>query len=219
MLFDFALFFQGFYPMPILDVGAKLRFDSSIFTASFPKACRIEHCQSLCCEAGAFISVEERDLILSAKNEVSPFLRKECRDSGNWFVAPTLEDFKYMGCEALFEENKENFSSLNSTSGQCYFFNPECGCALQKLATTGGLHKWAYKPSACVLYPLFEDDDKVIKPDPMFDEKQWCCIKCNHSTSVFRACLEELEFIAGKPAVEKLKELEHEYAAPQASAF
>ena len=81
---------------------------------------------------------------------------------------------------------------------------------MRELAKRQGKQKWAFKPSACILYPLFEEDG-VIAPDTTLDDELWCSKKENHATTVFRACLVELEYLAGKEAVEKLKALEKDY--------
>ena len=55
--------------MTVIDVGAELKFDSSIFTTPFPSGCDIEKCKGCCCEAGAIIDGKEKKLILSLKDQ------------------------------------------------------------------------------------------------------------------------------------------------------
>lgn len=204
--------------MAVIDVGAKVRFDSSIFTTRFPNTCSIEKCKGSCCEAGAIIDGEEKAEILSLKDELLPLLRRGCKDFDKWFVTPSNEDLDRVDDSELTQEERDDHFCTGKGHGYCHFFNKDFGCALQKLAESKGLHKWAYKPSACVLYPLLEDSNEVIRADEDFDETMWCCKKHNHSSNLFRSCKEELEFVAGKKAVEELEKLEAEFIASPSTA-
>ncbi len=200
--------------MVILDVGAKFCFDSSIFSSTFPSCCKPGCCNSSCCEAGAIIDLQERDRILSLKDDLQKLLLEENRNPKDWFVEATDEEFARADGATVSQEEKALYPSTNAKGGHCVLYNPASGCALQTLALKKGAHKWAYKPSACILYPLFEDYAGVIRPDLDVEMNMWCTDSKNHSTSVFRACLEEIEFVAGKAAVEKLKQIEKDYASP-----
>lgn len=199
--------------MAILDVGAKVKFDSAIFSATFPSSCDLKKCKSNCCEAGAIIFEEEKRAIMKLEKKLSPLLRPSRRDSSKWFYDSQPEDFERNG-----EAAPKDFHTYPSTGkglGYCSFYNSKHGCSLQKLAMDDGRKSWAYKPSACVLYPLFEDEKRVVRPDLDLDESMWCCKKENHSTTMFQACKKEIEHAVGKTALKKLEKLEKKYYSPQ----
>ncbi len=197
--------------MAIIDVGAKVKFDSALFSHPFPKACDINCCKSSCCEAGVIVDLEEEARIMKVKGELLPLLLKDRREVSKWFTPAEAEDFERGGDDCA-KIDLEKYRSTGTGTNYCNFFNPGHGCSVQKLAVDKGLHKWAYKPQACILYPVYKDLDGVIKPDTTLDDEMWCCNKGNHETSVFRACLEEIEFVAGKDAIEKLKAFENQSA-------
>ncbi len=197
--------------MAILDVGAKFKFDSAIFTTTFPQCCDCSKCNSACCEYGAIISLKERDVILQLKDDLMPLLLPKHRDSSKWFSRPDPEDFTRVG-EAATDEVLNAYVGTGDGSGSCSFFNPEFGCVIQKLAVMHGKHKWAYKPRACILYPLYEDDKNVIKPDVNLDDAMWCSDKGNHARTMFQSCEEEIAYVAGGDALAKLKAMEKDYS-------
>ncbi len=175
-------------------VSGRIKLDSSVYTAPFPKACDCTKCGSACCEAGAIITLEERDRILQVKDELIPLLEPDRRNPQNWFTPPDDEDFTRLGEEAS-PEKKAKFVGTGTGKDFCNFFNPEFGCALQELSVRKGGHKWGLKPESCILYPLYRDESGVIRPDETLDVSMWCKKAENLESTVFAACQEEIKYV------------------------
>ena len=56
-------------------------------------------------------------------------------------------------------------TAADNAGSMCVFALPDYRCSLQVAATARGLHKWAYKPTVCWLFPL---------TSTMIDEKDGC---------------------------------------------
>jgi len=197
--------------MAILDVGSKYKFGSDIFTHPFPAGCEVASCQSGCCSGGAIIYASEKKRILSLKKQILPLLDPKNRGK-NWFVRVSAKDCNRCEDKPLSKKYLASLASMAAPGDYCVFFNKKFGCALQKLAVDKGLEKWALKPLGCVLYPLVVDSGHVIKADKDLDDELWCCKKHAHKTTVFRACREEIAFVAGKTVLERLDQFEPVYS-------
>ena len=111
--------FSAVFFLAIIDVGARLKFDSAIFTTGFPKGCDCGKCSSLCCEAGVLIDEEERDKIVSIKEELLPLLMPDRKNPEKWFSAPDDEDLTRGSEKPLKEEDKEGIFVTGNGADYC----------------------------------------------------------------------------------------------------
>jgi hypothetical protein len=131
------------------------------------KICRLDKCEARCCYDGAYLEDGEEEKIreaVSSAPELFAALPKEFIVDGSWGdhvsgrkTATAPYDFKAADFPAHF------------TQTRCVFAAKDHKCLLQMLAVSRGLHKWAYKPAACWMFPMQLVNDQPAPP-PAPDE-------------------------------------------------
>jgi Fe-S-cluster containining protein len=182
------------YPAKIIK---GLKIDPQIFTFRF--SCK---CSGECCLYGVFTDFKEFEKIISIKDKVIPFLDEtQSADTKKWFEPP---------------EEDEDFESgvavgTNIVNSKCAFLDKNGLCTLQKLADTEGIHKWAYKPIYCVLFPLTVYEGSLTIDDEHIDRLKTCNKNPISETTIFEACREELRHFFGEEAFNELELYKDEY--------
>jgi hypothetical protein len=123
--------------------------------------CRLEECQSYCCNGGVWIHTAQADDILAHQDLIIPHMPPDRRDPSQWFDGLAEPDVDYpeagpcMGTSVVPDPTHP--------AGQtCIFLTPERLCALQKAGIAAGEHPWRFKPYYCALHPLGLDEMKLI---------------------------------------------------------
>jgi hypothetical protein len=161
-----------------------------LFTLGYSQGCGPSACTSTCCRRGAYVDVRERERVLAHADLIRPHMdQTQTRDPTQWFEREEKLDADYPSgsCVGTAEVN-----------GKCAFLNERGWCSLQVAATAAGMHKWALKPSYCVLYPI-EILDNVVKLDFRLENQQACCsASAAFESPAFEACRDELVYLIGE---------------------
>lgn len=169
-----------------------MKIDPQIFVARFPERCRLELCRSRCCRFGVWADLEEQKKILDNRDLVLPFLRDETKDASTWF-GKTEEDSDCPSGLAV---------ETQAVGGYCAFFNPACGCALQKGAGEAGLHEWELKPRFCIMFPLVVSEGELTVDEDM--KTLWCMKEPNRTHPILFSVKKEVSFLFGERTAREL---------------
>jgi hypothetical protein len=169
-----------------------MKIDPLVFSARFPDRCRLELCGSRCCRFGVWADVAERDAIVASRDLFTPYLRPEAADPESWFGA-TNEDGDCPSGLAV---------ETMAVKGYCAFFNPACGCVLQKAAADAGLHEWHLKPRFCIMFPLVLLDGELTVDEDM--KSLWCMREKNRTRPILHAVDREVRYLFGERVARSL---------------
>jgi len=135
--------------------------------------CQLNDCEARCCYDGAYLEDGEEAKIRAAVASAPDFfasLPQAFIVEGSWGgkvsgpkTATAPYDFKAPDFPAHF------------TRTRCVFASADHKCLLQVLAVQRGLHKWAYKPTACWMFPMRLVNDQPAAP-PSPDELDPDCL-------------------------------------------
>jgi hypothetical protein len=169
-----------------------------LFTRGFRSGTGPCSCTSTCCEGGVYADVRERDTILSHRAIIAKYMDEtQSTDERDWFeneehVDP---DFPSGRCVGTREVNNK-----------CAFLNRAGRCTLQVAAMSEGMHRWAFKPLFCILYPI-EISDNMISFDEMLQDEESCCsTEPYFDIPLFEACKDELTHLVGEDGFARMKE-------------
>lgn len=154
-------------------------------------------CTSVCCSGGVFADVTERDQILMVKDLIQGQMDDtQSRDHTEWFEDSEHEDHDFASGRCV------GTAVIND---KCAFLDRFGRCSIQLAAVAEGLHRWAWKPRFCVLYPI-EITDNVIGFDDLLQEDQACCtVHPAFDIPLFEACRDELIYLLGEDGFEELR--------------
>lgn len=175
-----------------------LKIDPLIFTFKFTCRC----VGGECCNYGVYTDFKEQQQILSIKEEIIQIMdESQSRNVDDWFEEP---------------ERDEDFDSgiavgTNIINDKCAFLDKHGLCTLQKLALSKGLHKWAYKPIFCVLFPLTVYQGALTVDDEHIDRLGACNRTPNANNTIFDSCREELKYFLGEDGFAELEQYRDEY--------
>jgi hypothetical protein len=154
-------------------------------------------CTSVCCQHGVYADVKERDRILDHRETIKKHMDEtQTRDESLWFEQQEEEDSDFVSGRRVGTE---------VVNGKCAFLDKLGRCSIQLAATAEGMHKWAIKPTFCILFPL-EISDGVVGFDDLLDEEESCCsISSVFEVPLFEACKDELTHILGEDGYGELE--------------
>ena len=124
--------------------------------------CDLQDCEARCCYDGVYLWEREEEKIREiVASDVAFFdnLPEEYIVDGFW-------DGEYEGRKTAirpYEFKRADFPD-HFTRTRCVFCSADHKCMLQLLAVKRGLHKWAYKPTKCWLFPLRIVDSELTPP-------------------------------------------------------
>jgi hypothetical protein len=122
--------------------------------------CRLEECQSYCCNGGVWIHNTQADDILAHQDLILPHMPPDRRDPSQWFDGLSEPDIDFP--EAGDAMGTSVVPDPTHPAGQtCIFLNAERLCVLQKAGIEAGEHPWRFKPYYCALHPLGLDEMKL----------------------------------------------------------
>jgi hypothetical protein len=173
-------------------------FASELFSSGFLAESGPCRCSSDCCSGGVYVDLSERERILSLKEKIKQQMDgTQDRDERHWFDQETERDPDFVSGSCV---------GTSVVNDKCVFLNERGHCSIQLAAVAEGLHRWAWKPLYCILYPI-EITDRVVGFDPMLqDEKPCCTIGGSFEVPLFRACKDELIHLLGTDGYLQLEE-------------
>jgi hypothetical protein len=129
------------------------------------KRCNLAQCEGMCCYDGVYLEAGEEDRIravVEAYPEFFVFVPKAFITDGNWKnlvsgrkIAVTPHTYLTPHFPAHFPQTR------------CVLSLPDARCALQVLASRLGKHPWTYKPKACWMHPLRQEEPNGVVPPPI----------------------------------------------------
>lgn len=120
-------------------------------------------CEAACCADGAYLEYGDLAKIAAAMSE-----QPEMFTHVKVVVVPEADGpgFKTATVPHSYERNP----GIPQT--RCAFAYEDGRCALQAAAEASGLHRWKWKPRACWLFPLYEDEHYVLHPPPASEAEE-----------------------------------------------
>jgi hypothetical protein len=169
-----------------------------LLTRGFPAGGGPCRCTSTCCEGGVYADVRERDQILAQKERIAQEMdATQTRDDAVWFEDEIIHDADFPSGECV---------GTNVHNDKCVFLRADGRCSIQVASVRAGLHKWAWKPLFCILFPI-EITDRIIGFDSMLQEQQPCCTVHEQFTiPLFEGAREELVHLLGEDGYRTVEE-------------
>ena len=185
----------------------EFKIAEELFEKGFPVGGGPCACTSLCCSGGVYVDFAERDRILGHKEIIKRQMDdSQTTDDTQWFDHDEREDDDFPSGHCV------GTAVIND---KCAFLKRDGHCSIQDAAVAEGLHKWAWKPLFCVLYPV-EISEKVIGFDPMLQNDQPCCsIDENFTIPFFEGAREELTYLLGEDGFAQMRERYAQIAEPR----
>ncbi len=182
----------------------KYTMAGELFTRGFPAGGGPCTCSAVCCEGGVFVDLQERDAILAHREIIAASMDDtQQRDPGAWFESEEHEDPDFPSGTCV---------STQVINDKCTFLDGAGRCVLQTAALHAGMHRWAFKPLFCVLYPI-EIASGVVSFDNMLQDDQSCCsVLPEFEVPLYQACREEIVHLVGE---EGYTEMNEHYASLQ----
>jgi hypothetical protein len=161
-----------------------------LFELGYARGCGPGGCSATCCKRGAYVDLEERDRILAHKDLVKAHMdESQSREDALWFEQDEKSDADFPSGKCV------GTSEIND---KCVFLDRGGRCSLQTAANADGLHKWALKPTYCILFPI-DVADNVVRFDFKLQDQRTCCsVATNFDVPVFEACRDELMHLLGE---------------------
>ena len=147
-------------------------------------------CTAACCEGGVWADEKEYLAIMSKKNLIKLHMDEtQTTDESMWFENDVKEDSDFPSGKCV---------GTAIVNGKCAFLDKLGRCTIQRAAVESGEHKWAWKPTYCILFPV-EISGNVIGFDPMLQGEEQCCtVNAVFETPLFVACKDELTHLLGE---------------------
>ena len=186
-----------------------LKVDELIFTQGFVEYCNITHCGGGCCHSGVYADLGERDGILEHAVEIGKAM-DETQDANveTWFDGEIIEDADFASGRAIGTQVHKRDGGISGFTEGCVFLDKRHFCSIQVAAVDAGLHRWAWKPKYCILFPITVVEGIITYDDSHSVDLHYCGPKgtSNYVHTVFEAMKEELRNFLGDAEFTKLME-------------
>ena len=187
---------------------AGLRVDELIFTHGFVHYCDISKCGGGCCHSGVYADLGERDEILRNASAIAEAMDEtQDRDTETWFDGEIIEDADFPSGRAEGTEVHVRDGGISGFTEGCVFLDKRHFCSIQVAGVNAGLHRWAWKPKYCILFPITVVEGVLTYDDGHSEDLNYCGPSGTgaYVHSVFEAMREELQYFLGEPEFEKLE--------------
>lgn len=175
-----------------------IKIDPLIFTFKFTCRC----VGGECCNYGVYTDYKEHEKVLSITDEIiSAMDESQSKNVDDWFEAPEKDDDFESGIAV----------GTNIINGKCTFLDKHGLCTLQRIGLAKGMHKWAYKPIYCVLFPLTIYQGALTVDDEHIDRLNACNRNTDLNHTIFDSCKEELRYFLGEDGFAELEQYRDEY--------
>jgi hypothetical protein len=191
---------------PIKVGGFKV--DEVIFTQGFVDYCNIDKCGGGCCHSGVYADLGERDLILAHAKEIAAAMDEtQDTDTDTWFDGDIIDDADFPSGQAEGTDVHERDGGISGFTEGCVFLDKRHFCSIQVAAVNEGLHRWAWKPKYCILFPVTVAEGILTYDDGHSEDLIHCgpAGTVNYVHSVYEAMREELRYFLGDAEFEKLE--------------
>jgi Fe-S-cluster containining protein len=154
-------------------------------------------CSAQCCRSGVWVDVREHDAILERKELIRQQMDEtQTPDERKWFDTHIEDDPDFPSGRCI---------GTAVVNDKCAFLDKAGRCSIQRAAVAAGEHKWAWKPTFCVLFPIVIENG-IIEFDPMLQGEQMCCsITSAFDVPLFVACKEELIYLLGEDGYHRIE--------------
>ncbi len=186
-----------------------MRVDELIFTQGFVKYCDIDKCGGGCCHSGVYADVEEYETILRHKEEIAKAMDEtQDTDPSTWFDGEYIDDTDFPSGRATGTQVHERDGGISGFDEGCVFLDKRHFCSIQVAAANEGLHRWAWKPIYCILFPITVVEGVITYDDSHSEELNHCGPKGagQYVHSVYESMREELQHFLGMEEFAKLDE-------------
>jgi hypothetical protein len=190
---------------PITVRGFKV--DELIFTQGFVEYCNIGRCGGGCCHSGVYADIGEQARILEHADEIARAMDDtQDTDIETWFDDEIIEDSDFPSGKAIGTQVHDRDGGISGFTEGCVFLDKRHFCSIQVAAADAGLHRWAWKPDYCILFPITVVEGTITYDDSHSVDLHYCGPQgtVNYVHSVFEAMQEELQHFLGKDEFQKL---------------
>ncbi len=192
---------------------AGLRVDELIFTQGFVHYCDISKCGGGCCHSGVYADLGERDEILRHADAIGAAMDEtQDADTETWFDGEIIDDSDFPSGQAIGTEVMDRDSGVSGFTEGCVFLDKRHFCSIQVAAVNAGLHRWAWKPKYCILFPITVAEGVLTYDDGHSEDLNYCgpTGSGEYVHSVYEAMREELRYFLGETEFGKLEAYYHE---------
>jgi hypothetical protein len=186
-----------------------MRVDELIFTQGFVKYCDIDKCGGGCCHSGVYADVEEYEMILRHKDQIAKAMDEtQDTDPSTWFDGEYIDDTDFPSGRATGTQVHERDGGISGFDEGCVFLDKRHFCSIQVAAANEGLHRWAWKPMYCILFPITVVEGVITYDDSHSEDLHHCGPKGagQYVHSVYESMREELQHFLGMEEFGKLDE-------------
>ena len=190
-----------------ISVGG-FRVDEILFTHGFVHYCDISKCGGGCCHSGVYADMGEHDLILEHAKEIAAAMDDtQDTDTETWFDGEIIDDPDFPSGRAIGTDVMDRDGGISGFTEGCVFLDKRHFCSIQVAAVKEGLHRWAWKPKYCILFPVTVIQGILTYDDGHSEDLIYCGPNGtnNYVHSVYEAMREELRFFLGDTEFEKLE--------------
>ncbi len=183
------------------------RVDEMIFTHGFVPYCNIDKCGGGCCHSGVYVDMAEHAVILEHEKEIAAAMDDtQDTDTETWFDGEVIEDDDFPSGKATGTQVQDRDGGISGFTEGCVFLDKRHFCSIQVAAADQGLHRWAWKPKYCILFPITVVDGIITYDDSHSEDLNYCgpVGNGNYVHSVFEAMKEELQYFLGQEEFDKL---------------
>ncbi|MDP4200668.1 MAG: DUF3109 family protein [Bacteroidota bacterium] len=185
-----------------------LRVDEIIFTHGFVDYCNISLCGGGCCHSGVYADLGERDQILAHATEIAAAMDEtQDTDTDTWFDGEIIDDPDFPSGQAEGTDVHERDGGISGFTEGCVFLDKRHFCSIQVAAANAGLHRWAWKPRYCILFPVTVVEGTITYDDSHSEDLHHCgpAGAGKYVHSVYESMREELTHFLGKDEFAKLE--------------
>ncbi len=186
-----------------------LAVDELIFTQGFVDYCNIDRCGGGCCHSGVYADLGEQAVILEHANEIA-LAMDDTQDTNpeTWFDGEIIDDADFPSGQAIGTQVHERDGGISGFTEGCVFLDKRHFCSIQVAAAKAGLHRWAWKPKYCILFPVTVVEGTITYDDSHSADLHYCGPKgtSNYVHSVYEAMREELQDFLGMEEFGKLND-------------
>lgn len=181
------------------------KIHTSIFTAGFVPGCDMKICGGQCCNCGVYLDKDFRKVILEHKDMIKDVMsEQQIKDESKWFDDEVLPDDDFPSGYAA----GTNVFTDRTGREKCVFVDDNNYCSLQVAAMKNGMHKWAIKPTYCILYPVTLMGGVIMFDDEHADDLMYCGVheEQNFSQTVLEGTQEEIKYVWGQEMLDFLND-------------
>lgn len=174
-----------------------IKIDTNIFTQGFVAGCDMNICSGLCCMSGVVMDINFKDVIMEHKDDIiANMTADQPKDPDVWFDGNVEEDHDFESGVSIGTNTHVDSHGVE----KCVFNDANHFCTLQVMAVNKGLHKWAVKPTHCILYPVTVVDKTLMYDDVHSLDMDYCGMykTQNFTQNVFDAVHEEIKYVLGE---------------------